>query len=448
MMEDSGSQPKKAYRRRTIDDAKRWRELYWQRISILKIAKEEGVDPQTVSSWLKKLGLEIGSGQHFVEQPPLKLGTELVALLERGPVEVWKLVQSRIWGVQLSEVGNSQLQKFCKFIQLHRAGAGVKEIAQELSVHRTTVAKWRAASDLPYGVKLALMALRPPQAGWKWLPKEVGAGGNDLQDWTAVPSHVGSFDGELRPMIEGLRPTKEALARAVTLGWSVQQIENLRFEFFGYLLGVMVGDAAKEGGLMTRLASSNIDFQLTMKKVSNERFGEIICLCVNQLGISMGRTKDKPPTGATLKARDPSFAFRWVSGRSPMIAWIYSVCLGLGFEDRTSYERVSMPWMLTAPREIRRRFIQGLADSDGTVKSSGSVEIVSVPNSEFVVEVLKSLGLNSAHVIVEGGKPIRTKVSSREAWNLPMFNEWLQSYRYQRLGSAQENFPTRDCTRV
>ena len=64
------------------------------------------------------------------------------------------------------------------------------------------------------------------------------------------------------------------------------------------------------------------------------------------------------------------------------------------------------------------------------VKST--VEIASVPNAQFFVDVLKSLGLTS-HLGYERGRPFKTVLSLREASTLPGFNEFVESYRYQKL---------------
>ncbi len=71
----------------TPEDAERWLEKYRQRNSILKIAKEEGVDPDTVSARLRKMGVRIKQGHHFVEQPPLLISRVMpLPLLSRlGP---------------------------------------------------------------------------------------------------------------------------------------------------------------------------------------------------------------------------------------------------------------------------------------------------------------------------------------------------------------------------
>jgi len=428
----TGAKPARKRSRPTLADAERWAEKYRNRTSIQRIAREEGVDPGIVSSWVKKVGIEVKQGQHFVAQLPLGVPPDLTELLFRGPDEVVQLVVDKMWGIQITGVGAQQLQKFCRFLDLHREGKGVEQIASMLGLHRSTVAEWREGTGLPYVVKLAAIAKDlPSRSGWKWLAKETWAGANETSGWVHVPVEPLRY-ADLEEAIGALEPSAEGLRRAAALGIDPTLGTSTRLELFAYLLGAMVGDVATEFGETERLVSAVLDFQLTKKKESNERLGELVCLCTNSLGLAMGRRKDKPPSGATLKAKDPAHAYRWVSSRSPIVGWVHQVCMGLLPTERTSYNPVRMQWILDTPAPFRRRFVQGLADSDGSVKSY-VVEVTSVPNSEFIVAVLRSLGLGTAHVVIEDGIPLRTRVQAKEAARLPMFNEWTKGYRYEQL---------------
>jgi hypothetical protein len=91
-----------------------------------------------------------------------------------------------------------------------------------------------------------------------------------------------------------------------------------------------------------------------------------------------------------------------------------------------------MDWILDAPFNFRKRFVQALADSDGRVNNY-VVEIVSVPNAEFFERLLHTLGLPSAYTRIEYGHPLRTSVKAKEAAELPKFNELVKGYRYELL---------------
>jgi len=399
---------------------------------VLKIAKEEGVDSGTVSSWLKKLGLDIKQGQHFVGQPSLNLSPELVDLLSRGPTEVRKLVTGRIWGVQPSANGIQQLEKFCGFIELYRSGNGVEETSRDLRVHRTTVTKWRNGADQPYLVKLATVSVIPPShEGWMTLPMTISSGGNAPEGWYDVPTSIQSYDS-LVGLLGKLRPLETTFARAARFGLDRSTVELMMPEFFAYLLGFMLGDASKLGGTATRFTSVNIDLQLSLKHDCNLRLGEFVCMCMNSIGLDMDGTADKQPTGDSKFAQVPTGAYRWNSERSPLLAWIVSVCMGLKQGQTTSLDPVQMEWIFTSPRVFRKRFIQALADSDATVKPY-EVVVTSTPNADFTTRLLQSLGMTSAHTINEKGRPLKSMVSRREAMRLPIFNEFVKGYRYDKL---------------
>src|SRR5713226_3494141 len=105
-----------------MEDARRWMDKFHNGASISKIANDEGVDPGTVSSWLKRIGLEIKQGQHRVAQPSLKIPTNVANLISLGPDKILALVKDRVWGLQTTANGIAQLEKFCKFVGLHKEG--------------------------------------------------------------------------------------------------------------------------------------------------------------------------------------------------------------------------------------------------------------------------------------------------------------------------------------
>jgi len=383
---------------------------------------------------LHKLGLTVTQGHHMVQQLPLKYPPQFIELVDRGPDVVLEFVKSRVWGIQASSTGVKQLQSFCEFVRLHHLGVGVKEMSRTLSVHRSTISHWRDATDQPYLIRAASDTLPlVPRTGWKMMPMHLVSGGSEPSDWIHVPETIRSYNDVL-DVINQIQPLEETYRRASLFGLAKTQVQEMRPELFGYQLGIMGGDSGKLGGQQPRYSSMNLDLQLTQKQPTNQRLGEFVMLCANSLGIGMERKRDKQPTGQTRESKEPAPAYRWTSERSPLLAWMFSVCLGLGWEETTTTDQLRMNWIFDTPRIFRVRFIQGVADSDGCVKGY-EVEIASVPNAHFFADFLLGLGMRTAHVSYEGGEPLKTMASRREASTLPIFNELVSSYRYDKMMS-------------
>jgi len=263
------------------------------------------------------------------------------------------------------------------------------------------------------------------------LPMHLVSGGGDPSGWVQVPETIRSYSDVVQ-VINQIQPLEETYRRASLFGLTKGQVQELRPELFAYQLGIMVGDSGKLGGQQPRYSSMNLDLQLTQKRPTNERLGEFVMLCANSLGIGMERKGDKQPSGQTRKSREPAPAYRWGSERSPLLAWMFFVCLGLSWDETTTTHQLRMGWIFDTPRAFRVRFLQGTADSDGCIKGY-EVEIESVPNAQFFANLLQGLGMRTAHVSYEGGEPLKTMVSRREASTLPIFNEFIKSYRYQKM---------------
>ena len=425
------------YWRKNEADVQRWADLFKSGLTIIHIAERENVSPDTISTQLHKVGLTVKQGHHMVDQLPLKYSPQFIELIDKGPEAVLEFVKDRVWGIQASETGLEQLRKFCEFVRLHHHGMGVKEIARMLSVHRSSVAEWREGTDQPYLIRAISDTLPITQrAGWRLLPMHLSSGGSDPSGWIQVPTTM-SYENIL-DVIGQVQPLETTFQRAELFGLSQPQVLSMMSELFAYLLGIMVGDAGKLGGAQSRYASMNLDLQLTLKKSTNERLGEFVMMCVNSLGIDMGRIKDKPPSGRKLLGKNPSPAYRWASGRSPLLAWMFSVGLGLSWDETTTTDQVKMEWIFDAPFIFRKRFVQGTADSDGCVKPS-VVEIATVPNANFFARVLHSLGMTTAHVGFDYGEPYKTTLNRKQASTLPIFNEYVNSYRHQKLMKWNEN---------
>jgi len=411
----------------TID----WVDLFVKGMPIEDIAVEVEADPATVSKWLKIHGCEIHAGMRRKKREAPNISPELDGLLRKGPEEVLKLLDERVWGVGASAAGLKQLGKFCDFVKLPLE-VGLTAAAKELDTDKSMITAWTRATKQPYLVRVADAALRSPfKPGWKVLPLWLESGGNAQGPWIHVPTVIQSCE-DVAQVVRQLNPLGSTYERSARFGITKERTEQMRHEMFAYLLAMMVGDSGKLGGEQQRFTSTNLSLFFTKKHPDNEALGEFTSMCANSLGIEMKRIKDGEPSGATKQAEDPSGSYRWNSQRSPLLAWMFFVGMGMKAGETTSDDPVHMEWIFTMPFEFRKRFVQGLADSDGCARDY-VVEICSVPNADFATRLLHTLGMNSAYTRKESGKDLRSVVKNSEASGLPIFNEFTGSYRYLHL---------------
>ena len=107
---------------------------------------------------------------------------------------------------------------------------------------------------------------------------------------------------------------------------------------------------------------------------------------------------------------------------------MHTACLGLRRDEVTSYTPVRMTWLATASPQARAWFVRGVADSDGTVNlRNKTVVITSAPNTDFLRDILVSLGINTrTH---ESGGFGYVTISGQAAFELQIFNPEIPTHR-------------------
>ena len=233
-----------------MENTKPWVEMFAvKRMSAVAIAnaKEVDADPSTVTTWLRRHGVEVYAGLHRVDREPPKVSAELAALLAKGPEEVMKFLDERVWGIFASPDGTEQLTNYCKFLKLPLT-MGVKEVAAELNVHRSTILKWTQGTDQSYLVHAANTALHNAiRPNCKLLPMRLIAGGNKQEGWIQVPNSIRSYQ-DILEVLRQIQPLETTYNRAQEYGISKETIESMRAELLSYALAMALGDSGKEGG--------------------------------------------------------------------------------------------------------------------------------------------------------------------------------------------------------
>ena len=161
------------------------------------------------------------------------------------------------------------------------AGLGVSQTARRFGVRHSTVYRWAKLEQMP---KLAhylkaFLKLGVPQPSRVWLTLESSHG-------YAVP--VGQF-AHVPTQIKDWSDVQELLIQ-------LQPIERLPSEFdrnylFGFLLGMIIGDAAK-----SKLKGSNqhrhLGLVLSQRYETNLNLGEFTCVCARSIGLRSFKSRE------------------------------------------------------------------------------------------------------------------------------------------------------------
>lgn len=153
----------------------------------------------------------------------------------------------------------------------------------------------------------------------------------------------------------------ESVIVQVPIGPDIELV-NSREYMFGFLLGITIGDAGKK---RQKNWHRHLELVLSKRYETSVKIGDFACQCAQSMGLRMKRMSDSAPPGK------PHGFYVWESQSSPLVDWIFNVCLGLRDGELTTYDPVRMNWALGAPSDFRRGLIQGLAESDGSVNTSG-----------------------------------------------------------------------------
>ena len=193
-----------------------------------------------------------------------------------------------------------------------------------------------------------------------------------------------------------------------------------------YFLGWMVGDGIKNLG-SRRFPTMRFRLQLTRKHPDNLPLGTYVMDCLGMLGVRCVRGRDGRP-----RKKVPNGFYAWHSSYCSAVWWLFTACLGLSPDQKTTQHPVRMAWLLDAPREMRLWFLRGLADSDGDVHFQHRwVDICTAPNTNFIRRFFTSLGLHTRVRVYRGYGYV--SISCQDAASIQIFNPCLSTYRRMTL---------------
>ena len=309
---------------------------------------------------------------------------------------------------------------FAAALRLHNEGRSATAFSRATGVNVTSVRKWtrfRQKPELAHFLSLYLQ-LGKPRPGWVWLSANNTSGhAIPLGPVVEVPEKISDWS-DVSNVLTQLKP----LAMTGT-GFS-------REYMFGFLIGMVIGDSAKS---RSENWHRHLGLVLSKKYETNEKIGQFTCECAESVGLRMHRVSDQPKPG-----HKPHGFYEWVSQASPLVDWIFNVCLGLKDGERTTYDAVKMDWVLGAPEEFRIGVVQGIAESDGSVSiASQTVEFWIGPNWDWFKGVLLTFNVRSFRNR-EALSVTKNQVSI--LGNIPPFSPHLKTarcLRFEKLVSAK-----------
>ncbi len=253
-------------------------------------------------------------------------------------------------------------------------------------------------------------------------------GDQGLASIAKLDSSLAVTSVELSRTLSHVSMPSEIFARAKQFGLGHASLGRMRNSMLGYLLGIMIGDAAKRRA-SSRSGRMFIELVLTKRHPENRRLGEFVGLCANACGLKFSRIRDR-----VLNERLPYGRYHWKSEHSTIVTWLFNRCLGLRYGQLTTYDAAAVGWVASMPRTFKIWFLQGLADSDGYVRlQDQEVHLITSPNTKAIRRILDSMGVIYRLGISKGLDIIQLPVST--ASQLPVFSPFANSYRYSLMMS-------------
>jgi len=331
-----------------------------------EIAKIFGMKPKSVYYGYLKPNKK--TGEQFI---PSEDTTNFIKTSE-NPLEflnyIWK---------ETSREKIENFSKFCEFIKLKEHIPPFK-LAKEIEKSYSTIFKWRKNISLPNLLRWLeiYLKLENPKDNHAWLFLNLGINNIPTGQPIEVPKYIGSWN-DVKGVIKQLNPLDN--------GHLVRRMD--KEECFGFILGVIVGDAGKHGR-----NKDSIHLAFSKRYDTNKALGEFFCQCLHKLGFRANRIKDYKNS------------YKWVSQSSPFFNWIYTVALGLKITETTTFYPIKANWILNSPEKFVKRFLQGMFESDGSVSYESGITCACFPNNYLMGNLLNSFGVNPYFIPIKNGE--------------------------------------------
>ncbi|MFX1577399.1 MAG: hypothetical protein ACFFCF_09495 [Promethearchaeota archaeon] len=296
----------------------------------------------------------------------------------------------------------TQVEKYFRALEMLKEGGLFEDVAKLLEIHRSTVGHLFKGAKRPDLLQLARhVPSEFPGKGMRWIPKRITKDSFNPTDFIRVPNNVTDWQ-QVMNVVSQLK----SIETNQMVFWEKKFGEMNQSDAVAYILGVLVGDAAKQSSLQ----STDIKLRLSTRYSWSKEMGEGVCYALGKIGIT------------TRQSAHPKYAFQWVTERTPITTWMMQSILGLKSEELTTYNPIKANWLLSTPRSVRLKFLQGLNDSDGFVSiKSQYMGIACGVNGDFTVNLLAAFGINSRYYKESFKVAIEEQESIKRACRLPSF---------------------------
>ncbi len=391
------------------------------RSEITNLHKQYGIPRNTVKRWVQSGNVPMIYDM-LNNAISLDIANDRILdiMIRLNGLKSWQDVKQRLESLYGNEILQSQpsykqdaaqAKAFFRFLKSLKMGGVLPGIAKRSNVKTSQVASWYYNSILPRLVRIASrIPTERPKHGHRWLPLEMKPG-QDLSNFIQVPLRVKSVK-DLFEVLDQLNGISSKKMRS----WAKRLGDSSKPMAFMYLLGALLSDGYFS--IKKDAFSGAIGIKLGKVYDWSEPMGDAFCYYLGLLGFSAGRKKD---VSATIAGRTSEMMV-WSSESSPFFQWIKQALFGLSPSETKSDTPISSQWIITMPRNLQIAFLQGVADGDGyAMNKAVRVGISSKSNKEFLVAVLKSLGIESTiskganSVFIEKGSEIE------KAAKLPFF---------------------------
>lgn len=355
----------------------------------------------------------------------ISLDSKLIEYIIKNPNLDTDFV-NQFYGLLLRKKDIKNFYDFCTVVRYRASNMYALEIARLTGIPKRRIEHWIHKENYIFPIRILThyLDLEKVDNESKLLSLNSTRGGLFTGSWIRVPTKIKDYLN-LKMVLDQLSELSDFSLRKRK--FALYRINEE--ELFAYFLGFLIGDASKTGIKRKQRVTRRIHIRLSKHYPTNKRLGDFVTLCVNSFGLRMNQRKDCPPGKL-----NPCPFYTWISQSSLFFQWVFDVCLGLKNNMTTTYDPINASWILGSPREFKIKFLQGLADSDGFVDfSARQVGIITHPNTDLIVRIFESLGVKTRKRFFTSNGLWSLMFNIKDAYNLPIFNEYVRSYRYKEM---------------